>query len=345
MLIFRFLSGYSSTGIRNIQYKNIWSLGEIKSPVFTLSREVKAENLVDICMGDIDTEIFHYPHNGKEFSEKYSKQDKELHERIRTCFSGLNIPVGVIVTVDIESLLPVTDRFFFSTSYDKTSNYIAYRCEDGEPGLIYMTCLENLGIDHKYLFPAMLEASRYVAPPINYPTVLGKKLVYNLHLRNNGVTNSPNFYIDNIAFPWNKNYSIPKLFNIEDLEKIAEVKQAEIVRTRNGAKTVDASKTTIPTGLEKEILQSVLDKSSVLFSQLIDYGVEEFITLNPKPTDIITVDLDVQGVARKMAVFEGKLRVVPTTVDFDLEMFMGIDESIILVEDDSTFPRRFEGII
>jgi len=55
--------------------------------------------------------------------------------------------------------------------------------------------------------------------------------------------------------------------------------------------------------------------------------------------------LDIPGVARKMAIFEGKLRVVSTTADFDLEMFMGIDESIISVDDDTTFPRRFEGII
>jgi hypothetical protein len=340
MIIFRSTSGFG-TDARNIYYKNIWNIGMLKKSIYFISSNIMISCIVDVKLSqdEKDLELLYYPHNGNNFLSLNSQADreKEMEKQLRNL---LKDKVGQCVTVNLFDMSIVTEREFYGVSYGKEPNALYTMCTiTGEGGFpkIYVVPEEFFTKVYRNVFPAMIFSSRDVCKPVGEITSLGKKLVYQLYLESVGVEKDDTIpVLSQITFPWNEEYAVPGFYKVDELTKMAE-NNSKLVKTKSGTKDKESFENS--TGGAADIQAMILNKGAISFTTLVDFGVQEVADINPMKNDIITIEQDISGIAKKMCLFEGKLYIIPVDEEFDYGIYTGIPDDLYVLCDEENFPK------
>jgi len=341
MILFRSNSGYG-VPTENFSYKTIWTIGEIKSPIKFLSWDLDLSKLVDVKFDGIDIEIFHYPHNGKEFITDYSPKtvQEALEANITGRFKNL---VGRIITINIETFEFITIKHFegISRMSQKVCGFVGftYNLPSGGFPKIYVCEKTSYSDNNQGVFDTITESSRYVTSPVNHATTLGKYLLFKLHMSAYGIAKEPNHPpLSQVPFSYNERWLPQSTLDVEDLIKIAQSKGNTLKKTTKGITDTTSLVSTRETAVI--IQKQILDRGSVLFTSMLDYGVQETLDINPLKDVIISVELDLSGIARKACLFEGKIYIIPIERDFDYETYIGIPDDSLILCSEETFPKK-----
>ena len=347
-------SGWGSSK-ENISYTSIWNDG-LATPgtIYFLgnySEEgCRVENLVDIYYGTTKQSIYvcTYPHNTLEVVNKAtaSSMEAKYRELLDDAISKNHGKKSFTVDVEKERIVVAGDFSMISEKNVEEHTYLAFihfLSDTNYGGSYPIRVIEvKKSEDFKHIFPVQVWSSRFMAESSGKQTVEGKGVAFiliNSTLNNKLSTVVPS--IKNITFPSSHSTDmIPIMYKTNRLEQLYKKAGADKVTVKTNS-VVDESPDIDFSGgnknvLSDKILEGLVNKLAVSFSDLVSYGISETLALVSGNAFPITVEMDLSGYARKMCILNNTIYAIPAASGKEfLEEEL---EGHVIICDDLSYP-------
>jgi len=323
-----------------------------------------AESLVDVhySADGKNLMVWVYPFNLNNIKVIIKEKESALYSLInsalyikgktRSMFTVNISNMSIITKEDFKSLVPINNRSHNAFIFDT-------EISGGFPSIYVQP--EEIASDFKDILAVQAYSSYVQMKPANHPTEFGKNITYiltNSALKGTFVGDKfPNLI--SIDIPHSSSEELPEGLDTKELEIFAEKCELYKVKRTNKGFTVeeDTALAVIPKKEEENeteyvdeysdkatslrIQKSVLEKNSINLSEVLGLGVSQTISALPITDTIITINLDIHGIFKKMCLKEGKFYFVLIRPNEDWSFYLG-EESVHFVEcTEETYPKKY----
>lgn len=371
MIVYEPKSGFA--GHRKcLEYTSIWD-----KKVFRKAGQMRfyggsLEFVVDAHLDGDTLRITTYPHNKRDaVAQAAEENEKNIVELLR--FSQEKYPPKTAFTMEIgKELFVITREMFIRYMPDTKIQDELFLIDSESPGsdfppmYVYPATQRDSNTEYKKVFPVLALASDVLMGSPEESTPQGEEFAYmllNSYLNRGFDPDCP--AISSVSFPTSGKTELPAYLNTERLSQLIDKSGANNLLMKDGKivyeekqeekkpkkSLKDKVKDTADTffgKVDKESLMQIIVKDAqtseeVNFSDALQIGFENLVTLLPYENKIINVFLDIADVARKMCVFEGQLHVIPlsTSEDALIQLFDNIGQSeLIHLCDENSYPKN-----
>jgi hypothetical protein len=87
--------------------------------------------------------------------------------------------------------------------------------------------------------------------------------------------------------------------------------------------------------LEEILVREIVDKGTVTFSDIMQYGIKKALILFAETEQVIHVNMDVDSVAIKMLIYYGKIYIIPHKGGSYEVILNDVQEDVIICDEES----------
>lgn len=307
--------------------------------------------LVDVYYGETEAEInvAIYPHTPvtKDIGILLEGHEDRLRELLK------ELPPGRTgLTIDAETLVPITEKDFQMYAEHPDSDYYAFifDTEDDTRGFpwIWMVAKSTLAGIYENLFRIQRTSSHWNYKSVK-PTYFGKKTAYVLlNAFNKGKFLVPHISFDQIKLPSNgrdgnsllDTKALTALFEKAGVSRLVQSEKGIVLKEDvNEIPSTDIVPYVSQNDLKSHMLKQFVQKNTVSLTSLCEYGVAETLQLFPGKNLVIPIEMDVPGGMSRACLYEGKVHIIPKDPDFDFEMIFEDDSHLVIHTDADSYPK------
>jgi hypothetical protein len=347
------LGGFGANS-KLIQHITFWSKEmSTDAEMFFYSKDPNF--VVDFSLNNPDTmTIFFYPHNRNEkdlmvLATKFADEIFKLGEQNFTITKSLDFTVAL--SPDGPTLLQVTDFDGYGPAGEFKDSLFIFQDEDfGFPN-IYCVNATQQTYPHSAMMSVMARSSHVCTKSVSQ-TPIGKAfttMIVHSFMTGKFEREVPN--VQGMSFPTSERIGVSPTVNTEKLrdfldatitDKLKVNPNGEIVENKAAdAPVADLSVNDPAEVVQKRIWESVVEKASIAFSDLLQYGLSETKDLLGNSETYIDVHIDLQDLVKKMCYLQGKFHFIPSSQDSYALDFFGESEEILVEDTIETFPAPF----